>query len=218
MGARCLRDGARAWAKLVVGANEMKIEIRIEEKEKGKSRSKSTSVSAVVLAAFAFAIFIVAPAIAGTVTYDYDDAGRLVKGDYGDGTAIEYEYDDAGNLLEREIIGERPVFFDTGPGTYPSISGTHEGTIKPNQTITVSKLYTYPCSGTGGHSEHVRIWNDTWAGMEASWTGYLGDWHNVTFPESFTLVANEIYNYTIRTGSYPQIHHTPALQTLQVAG
>ncbi|NMX22310.1 hypothetical protein C5S30_07845, partial [ANME-1 cluster archaeon GoMg4] len=88
----------------------------------------------------------------------------------------------------------------------------HEGTITPNQTITVSKLYTYPCAGTGGHSEHVRIWNDTWAGIEeASWTGYRGDWHNVTFPESFTVVANETYNYTIRTGSYPQIHHNRTL-------
>jgi len=29
----------------------------------------------------------------------------------------------------------------------------------------------------------------------------------------FTLVANETYNYTIKTGSYPQIHHTPALPT-----
>ena len=104
--------------------------------------------------------------------------------------------------------------FDTGPGTYPSISGTHNGTITPNQTITVSKLYTYPCSGTGGHSEHVRIWNDTWAGIEASWAGYLGDWHNITFSESFTLVANETYNYTIRTGSYPQIiHESPSNAT-----
>ena len=29
----------------------------------------------------------------------------------------------------------------------------------------------------------------------------------------FTLLANETYNYTIKTGSYPQIHHTPALPT-----
>jgi hypothetical protein len=29
----------------------------------------------------------------------------------------------------------------------------------------------------------------------------------------FTLVANETYNCTIKTGSYPQIRHTPALST-----
>ena len=28
-----------------------------------------------------------------------------------------------------------------------------------------------------------------------------------------TLLANETYNYTICTGSYPQIHHTAALRT-----
>jgi hypothetical protein len=40
-------------------------------------------------------------------------------------------------------VEEEPVF-DTGPGTYPSISGTHEGTIDVYDDITVEKLYTYP--------------------------------------------------------------------------
>ena len=44
-----------------------------------------------------------------------------------------------------------------------SISGTHNGTIKPNVIIKVSKLYTYPCSGTGGHTEYVKIYNDSWS-------------------------------------------------------
>jgi serine protease AprX len=111
-------------------------------------------------------------------------------------------------------VTESPTTLDTGPGTYPSISGTHNGTIKPNQTITVQKLYTYPSTGTGGHSEHVRIWNDTWAGEEAYWTGYQDDWHNITFDEPFTLFAEKTYNYEIRTGSYPQIIHKPEHTTL----
>ena len=37
--------------------------------------------------------------------------------------------------------------------------------------------------------------------------GYVDDWHNISFPESFKLYANIEYNYTIRTGSYPQIIH-----------
>ena len=36
--------------------------------------------------------------------------------------------------------------------------------------------------------------------------------HNVTFEEPFMLKANVSYNYTIRTGSYPQIHHTDRLE------
>ena len=90
---------------------------------------------------------------------------------------------------------------------YPSIFGTHNGTITTNQTITVFKLYTYPCSGTGGHTEYARIWNSTWEGVEAHWEGYKGDWHNIYFNESFMLVKDKTYNYTIRTGSYPQIIH-----------
>ena len=50
--------------------------------------------------------------------------------------------------------------FDTGPGIYPSISGMHNGTITPFNDLNVSKLYTYPCAGTGGHTEYAKIYND----------------------------------------------------------
>ncbi len=102
--------------------------------------------------------------------------------------------------------------FDTTGGTYPSIAGTHNGTIKPNRTTIVNKLYTYPCAGTGGHTEYVRIWGNG-VDVNATWTGYNGDWHNITFDKPFKLYAGTTYNYTIRTGSYPQIWHTRALPT-----
>jgi YD repeat-containing protein len=42
------------------------------------------------------------PAFAdGSVSYTYDDAGRLVSVDYGGGKFIAYTYDDAGNLMQR---------------------------------------------------------------------------------------------------------------------
>jgi parallel beta-helix repeat protein len=105
--------------------------------------------------------------------------------------------------------------FDTGTGTYPSISGTHNGTISPSCNITVCKLYTYPCTGTGGHTEYVKIWQGTKTIVEEGWDGYQGDWQHITFSEPFLLVANETYNYTIRTGSYPQIIHA---ETKDVTG
>jgi parallel beta-helix repeat protein len=109
--------------------------------------------------------------------------------------------------------------FDTGKGTYPSIMGTHEGKIIPSRNISVSRLYTYPCAGTGGHSEYMKIWNGTLEPLmeieTMPWEGYKGDWHTLSFPDSFTLIAGETYNYTIRTGSYPQVHHT---DNLEVAG
>jgi hypothetical protein len=100
------------------------------------------------------------------------------------------------------------TFFDTGGGTYSSISGTHTGTIKPTGGIAVQNMYTYPCLGTGGHSEYVRFWNASGTIAEGNWTGYEGDLHNIFFDNSFIMKANETYNYTIRTGSYPQIIHT----------
>ena len=106
------------------------------------------------------------------------------------------------------------LVFDTGApaNPYPSIMGNHTGTIKPNHTVIATKLYTYPCAGTGGHTEYARIWNLTW-NATATWEGYAGDWHNITFNKTVVLLANETYNYTVRTGSYPQIHHTDALPT-----
>ncbi len=103
--------------------------------------------------------------------------------------------------------------FDTGEGSYPSIKGTHNGTIVPTENITVHKLFTYSCTGTGGHTEQVRIWNNSGWDVTANWTGYQGDLDSISFPLSFSLLAGETYYYTIRTGSYPQIHHTNSLST-----
>lgn len=107
------------------------------------------------------------------------------------------------------------IKFDTGPGTYPSISGTHNGTITPNQTITVNKLYTYSCSGTAGHSEYAAFYNAT-TGAEianGTWNGYqgAGDYHCIEFATPVTLESEVTYDYTIRTGSYPQIIHNQTL-------
>ena len=105
--------------------------------------------------------------------------------------------------------------FDTGPSPnpYPSIAGIHNGTIIPNKTIIATKLYTYPCGGTGGHTEYARIWNKTW-NATATWDGYASDWHNITFDNPVVLLPNKTYNYTIRTGSYPQIIHNQTHTTL----
>ena len=114
-----------------------------------------------------------------------------------------------------EFEEEKQVYnFDTGSpaNPYPSIFGMHNGTITPNKTIIATKLYIYSCAGTGGHAKYARIWNETWSAT-ASWKGYVEDWHNITFDKEVVLIANKTYNFTIITGSYPQIHHTSALLT-----
>jgi len=70
----------------------------------------------------------------------------------------------------------------------------------------------YPCAGTGGHTKYARIWNET-LDVNATWDGCQGDCHNLSFKKPFSLVAGETYNYCIRTGSYPQIHHESELLT-----
>jgi hypothetical protein len=111
-----------------------------------------------------------------------------------------------------------PVFekatqiFDTSAGTYPSIKGIHNGKIIPSHNVTVHKMYTYPCAGTGGHSEYVWIYGNG-INESATWNGYrgAGDYHYIEFSVPFTLEANVTYDYTIKTGSYPQIHHNITL-------
>jgi len=173
-----------------------------------------------------------------TLVYIKTDAGGAVEGANvilnniekvtdAEGVA-SFEYLNATEFfVKAEKFGFNPVImriniteyqptaiFDTGApaNPYPSIAGTHYGTITPNKTIIATKLYTYACEGTGGHTEYARIWNETWE-ANATWEGYAGDWHNISFDKTVVLLAGEIYFYEIRTGSYPQIHHTDALLT-----
>ena len=182
------------------------------------------------------------PVVNQSVTFDasssYDPDGNITsyEWNFGDGNItnttheiIKHSYSEAGsyevtltvtdnegatNSTTKIITVYSGAIFDCGEpkDPYPSIMGVHRGTIKPNHTVIATKLYTYPCPGTGGHTEHARIWNATWEAT-ATWEGYAGDWHNISFDKTVVLFAGETYFYEIRTGSYPQIHHTDALLT-----
>jgi hypothetical protein len=122
------------------------------------------------------------------------------------------------------LIKVRPIMekiFDTGQpeNPYPSIMGTHNGTLTPSHNINVSKMYTYACVGTGGHTESIKLYEIGELIASGSWDGYQGDYHNITIhnltggTQYVTLLENHEYNYTIITGSYPQIHHNTSLLT-----
>jgi hypothetical protein len=114
---------------------------------------------------------------------------------------------DVSGITKSGLFTVTPLIFDTGSpaNLYPSISGRHNGTIAPNADITVTRLYTYPCPGTGGHTKSIELYENDGLIASGQWEGYYGDWHNITITPSVTLQAWHIYNFTIVTGSYPQI-------------
>jgi len=134
------------------------------------------------------------------------DTPYIIDGDKDEYPLIEH--------FEHYFMPKKAQIFDTGrpENPYPSISGKFIGTIKTNKKIIATKLYTYACEGTGGHTEHALICNKTWCAY-AEWDGYKGDWMNISFNKTVILMPYETYNITIVTGSYPQIHHTPSLKT-----
>ena len=108
---------------------------------------------------------------------------------------------------------------DAPANPYPSIMGTHNGTITPSHNINVSKLYTYSCTGTGGHTESIELYENVTLIANGTWNGYIEDYHNITIHNLtgeapyVTLLENHEYRYVIKTGSYPQIHHNRTLLT-----
>ena len=94
------------------------------------------------------------PQSAITITYTYDDAGRLVGADYGESQGITYTYDAAGNLLQREVYGmETPTPTPTAtptvthtptpvstPTSTPVWMPTHTATVTPTATPTETEM------------------------------------------------------------------------------
>ena len=150
------------------------------------------------------------PEVADVTTLPTVDGDASFSRDVANNSVIVRLY--VGDPLLGVIPPSIEAVSDTDEGTYPSIMGTHEGTITPNKRIVVHKMYTYPCVGTGGHTEYVRFYG---IGLDVNktWNGYTGDYHNIIFDPPITLQANTPYNYEIRTGSYPQIIHEQSLPT-----
>jgi len=70
--------------------------------------------------AFALSLLTAGALTAGTIAYTYDDAGRLARVVYPDGTVIAYTWDAAGNLLRREVTGGASAgAFALAPATAP---------------------------------------------------------------------------------------------------
>jgi len=60
------------------------------------------------ITSFFLLVFLVSAAISATVTYQYDEAGRLIREAYESGSII-YTYDENGNLISRNYSNLSPV-------------------------------------------------------------------------------------------------------------
>jgi hypothetical protein len=149
--------------------------------------------------------------------YGSDYAGEDL-GDDGLGDTL-LPYYSSGNIVNGgdwlPLVKAEPLIFDTGEGSYPSISGTFTGTITPSRNLTVSTLYTYSCKGIGGHTKSINLYENDALRASGVWSGYQDDWHNITFTE-VTFLKDHEFRYVIVTGSYPQI--IPSSPTTQRAG
>lgn len=64
---------------------------------------------------FASLLAMAMPVHAGQVTHTYDNLNRIIRTDYGNGTAIDFSYDAAGNRLSRIAGANQAPVADAGP-------------------------------------------------------------------------------------------------------
>lgn len=81
-----------------------------------------------------FCFFGLPQPLAGTVSYNYDDLGRLIQETYDDGTQITYTYDETGNRLSKEV--------QDGGGTGITVTSPDGGeTMETGSTKTIHWAY-----------------------------------------------------------------------------
>ncbi|MBI5606504.1 MAG: hypothetical protein HY879_24490 [Deltaproteobacteria bacterium] len=125
---------------------------------------------------------------AGTISYTYDNAGRLTRADYGGGKSIDYTYDNNGNLLNRTVTA--------GPGadtTGPSLTITSHTDGQHVNTASILLAGTASDSGKGDSGilqvtvNGSRADNDTAAGVgTANWSKTV---NLISGANSLTVVA-----------------------------
>ena len=151
------------------------------------------------------------------------DAYNLLNG-YKNGDTIHYSLSFNGYELENakridiskggtkfNFVFPFCLGFITPKGSYPSIAGTHKGTIIPKANINVSVVEVRSCVGTGGHINYIRLMGDG-ISSEAIWNGYNNEYRTLEFDVPFILEEGKTYAYEIETGSYLQIIHTDRLE------
>ena len=94
----------------------------------------------------------VEPKTQTNITVTFNTTGLSTGDYYADINIVSNDPDENPTIVPVNLTVCEPKSFDTGlsKNPYPSIFGTHNGTITPNVTIyNVHTLYMYSCAGTG---------------------------------------------------------------------
>jgi YD repeat-containing protein len=75
-----------------------------------------------------------------SITYTYDNAGRLTKADYGGDKIIQFVYDNNGNLLERSMTSDRLPGDVNGNGEITLADALDALKVQVGMNVTVNPL------------------------------------------------------------------------------
>ena len=141
-------------------------------------------------------------ALAETITYTYDNAGRLTKADYGDGGSIAYTYDSNGNLRRREVI------LTTGDPVPDIKANGQDGPVNIGKGTLVSITVGL---NPGNYAGQMADW---WVAASTPFAP-LDDWYTYVYPTGwlpginlcvqtglFDLSPSEVLNMTLPVGNY----------------
>ena len=147
-----------------------------------------------------------------TVTYTYDDAGRLVGVDYGEGNRTNYTYDAAGNLLQREVLLSLTGVEISGPATgLVDIAATFTATVSPI-TPTLPVTYTWQATDQTVVTHTVHSVSDS---VAFTWPVTGSKAITVTAVNPVGAVVSDTHAITITTNQPPVAHAGPD-QSVQV--
>ncbi len=72
-------------------------------------QSRIRQMISIFVAFIAFAYMSATTSSAETINNVYDDLNRLIRTEYGDGTALIYDYDEVGNRIQKTVCTNLPV-------------------------------------------------------------------------------------------------------------
>ncbi len=91
-----------------------------------------TKLTAFLSVVILLCLFVPVSVLAGTISYTYDNTGRLTGADYGSSRTIQYNYDNNGNLLKRVAGVPTPGQYTLTVAASPTNRGSVTGSVTGN--------------------------------------------------------------------------------------